>query len=161
MDFCENVFKPLVSIETGDLFNRRITVNLLKQCTYSVGVSITSNMLFTGIRKLMGVDDSLFGAGNTRTQVLQMALAELVGTGILVFLGCMGTVVGMSHSAHPHLLVALAFGLTVMIAIQVGACKTVEATTEPNSLDRRYKAGTTNTVCISHNTTAAVSKHFP
>jgi aquaporin related protein len=48
-----------------------------------------------------------------------MALAELVGTGMLIFLGCMGTVVGMSHSPHPHLLVALAFGLAVMICIQV------------------------------------------
>jgi aquaporin related protein len=48
-----------------------------------------------------------------------MALAELVGTGMLIFLGCMGTVVGMTHSPHPHLLVALAFGLAVMICIQV------------------------------------------
>lgn len=67
----------------------------------------------------MGVDDSLFGSGTSRTQVLQMALAELVGTGMLIFMGCMGTVVGMSHTAHPHLLTALAFGLTVMIVIQV------------------------------------------
>jgi aquaporin related protein len=66
----------------------------------------------------MGIDDSLFGP-HSRAQVLQMALAELVGTGMLVFLGCMGTVVGMSHSPHPHLLVALAFGLAVMICIQV------------------------------------------
>lgn len=66
----------------------------------------------------MGVDDSLFGP-HSRAQVLQMALAELVGTGMLIFLGCMGTVVGMSHTAHPHLLVALAFGLAVMICIQV------------------------------------------
>jgi aquaporin related protein len=66
----------------------------------------------------MGVDDSLFGP-HSRAQVLRMALAELVGTGMLIFLGCMGTVVGMSHSPHPHLLVALAFGLAVMICIQV------------------------------------------
>jgi aquaporin related protein len=66
----------------------------------------------------MGVDDSLFGP-HSRAQVLQMALAELIGTGMLIFLGCMGTVVGMSHSPHPHLLVALAFGLAVMICIQV------------------------------------------
>jgi len=51
-----------------------------------------------------------------------MALGEFVGTGMLVFLGCMGTIVGMVHGGggHPHLLVAFAFGLTVMICIQVG-----------------------------------------
>jgi glycerol uptake facilitator-like aquaporin len=67
----------------------------------------------------MGVDDSVFGPVSW-TQVLQMAIAELLGTGVLVFLGCMGTVVGMVHPSHPHLLTAFAFGITVMIAIQVG-----------------------------------------
>jgi glycerol uptake facilitator-like aquaporin len=68
----------------------------------------------------MGMDGSLFGPVS-RTQVLQMAIAELIGTGMLIFLGCMGTVVGMVHGGgHPHLLVAFAFGLTVMICIQVG-----------------------------------------
>jgi glycerol uptake facilitator-like aquaporin len=68
----------------------------------------------------MGMDGSLFGPVS-RTQVLQMSLAEVIGTGMLVFLGCMGTVVGMIHGGggHPHLLVAFAFGLTVMICIQV------------------------------------------
>jgi hypothetical protein len=66
----------------------------------------------------MGIDGSLFGPVS-RKQVLQMSLAELIGTGMLVFLGCMGTVVGMVHGGHPHLLVAFAFGLTVMICIQV------------------------------------------
>jgi hypothetical protein len=75
--------------------------------------------LFAGLKRIMGVDDSLFGPVS-RTQVLQMALAEVVGTGMLIFLGCMGTVVGMAHGGgHPHLLVAFAFGLTVMICIQV------------------------------------------
>jgi aquaporin related protein len=67
----------------------------------------------------MGVDDSLFGPV-TRKQVVQMALAEVIGTGMLVFLGCMGTVVGMVHGGHSHLLLTFAFGLTVMICIQVG-----------------------------------------
>ena len=68
----------------------------------------------------MGMDGSLFGP-SSRTQVLQMALAEVIGTGMLLFLGCMGTFIGMTHGgAHPHLLVAFAFGLTVMICIQVG-----------------------------------------
>jgi glycerol uptake facilitator-like aquaporin len=67
----------------------------------------------------MGVDDSLFGPV-TRKQVLQMGLAELIGTGMLIFLGCMGTVYGMiKEGGHPHFLVAFAFGLAVMICIQV------------------------------------------
>jgi len=70
----------------------------------------------------MGIDGSLFGPVS-RKQVLQMALGEFVGTGMLVFLGCMGTIVGMVHGGggHPHLLVAFAFGLTVMICIQIMA----------------------------------------
>jgi len=70
----------------------------------------------------MGMDGSLFGPVS-RTQVLQMALGEVVGTGMLIFLGCMGTVVGMVHGGggHPHLLVAFAFGLAVMICIQTMA----------------------------------------
>ena len=67
----------------------------------------------------MGVDDSLFGP-MSRAQVLRISLAEIIATGMLIFLGCMGTVVGMVYGGHPHLLVAFAFGLTVMICIQVG-----------------------------------------
>jgi len=65
------------------------------------------------------MDGSLFGAASRR-QVLQMALSELIGTGMLIFLGCMGTVYGMVNGGgHTHLLVTFAFGLTVMICIQV------------------------------------------
>lgn len=66
----------------------------------------------------MGVDDSLFGPVS-RAQVVRMSLAEVIGTGMLIFLGCMGTVVGMVQGGrHSHLLVAFAFGLAVMICIQ-------------------------------------------
>jgi len=77
-------------------------------------------VLFAGFKRIMGMDGSLFGPVSRR-QVLQMALGEVVGTGMLIFLGCMGTVVGMVHGGggHPHLLVAFAFGLAVMICIQV------------------------------------------
>ncbi|PSN42114.1 hypothetical protein C0J52_02960 [Blattella germanica] len=51
-------------------------------------------------------------------QVVQMAAAELLGTGMLLFLGCMGSVTGMVDPPHPHLLSALTFGLTVMLIIQ-------------------------------------------
>lgn len=125
VDFSENIVEPSVFIKAGDFSNYQPlkAMHVFWTCFRNIGIFL----LVTGIKKLMGVDDSLFGLGTTRTQVLQMALAELVGTGLLVFLGCMGTVVGMSHSAHPHLLIAFAFGLTVMIVIQVGARKTLVA----------------------------------
>ncbi|XP_069679268.1 aquaporin AQPAe.a-like isoform X2 [Periplaneta americana] len=69
------------------------------------------------LKRLMGAEDSLFGPV-ARQQVLQMAAAEVIGTGMLLFLGCMGSVVGMINPPHTHLLSALTFGLTVMIVIQ-------------------------------------------
>lgn len=45
-------------------------------------------------------------------------VAELVGTSILVFLGCMGCV-GSLGVSPPHVQSTLTFGLTVMIVIQV------------------------------------------
>lgn len=45
-------------------------------------------------------------------------VAELVGTAILVFLGCMGCV-GSLGVAPPHVQITLTFGLAVMIVIQV------------------------------------------
>jgi len=82
----------------------------------------SGNNFKEGFKRIMGMDGSLFGPVS-RTQVLQMALGEVVGTGMLIFLGCMGTVVGMVHGGggHPHLLVAFAFGLAVMICIQTMA----------------------------------------
>lgn len=48
-------------------------------------------------------------------------LAELIGTGILVFLGCMGCVNNTSF-ANNHLQMVLNFGLVVMVAIQCFGC---------------------------------------
>ena len=66
----------------------------------------------------MGAEDALFGDIST-PQVVQIAAAELLGTGALLFLGCMGSVVGMVDPPHSHLLSTLTFGLTVMVVIQV------------------------------------------
>lgn len=44
-------------------------------------------------------------------------LAELIGTGILVFLGCMGCIAGLGV-VPPHLQITLTFGLAVMVMIQ-------------------------------------------
>lgn len=51
-------------------------------------------------------------------KILIAGLAELIGTGILVFLGCMGCIAGLGV-APPHLQITLTFGLAIMIVIQV------------------------------------------
>jgi len=48
-------------------------------------------------------------------------LAELIGTGILVFLGCMGCIQNSSFPNN-HLQMVLNFGLVVMVAIQCFGC---------------------------------------
>lgn len=48
---------------------------------------------------------------------ISIFLAELLGTGLLVFLGCMGCIGGQSH-----LNICLIFGLAVMICVQVFGC---------------------------------------
>ncbi|OXU29363.1 hypothetical protein TSAR_010656 [Trichomalopsis sarcophagae] len=46
------------------------------------------------------------------------ALAEMLGTATLLFLGCMGGIAGFTGSNPPHLQITLNFGLAVMIVIQ-------------------------------------------
>ncbi|XP_050097503.1 aquaporin-like [Anopheles aquasalis] len=48
-------------------------------------------------------------------------LAELIGTGLLVMLGCMGCVSGLGHIPG-HFELAINFGLIVMIIVQVFGC---------------------------------------
>lgn len=50
-----------------------------------------------------------------------MFLAELIGTGLLVFLGCMGCVDGF-HWKPTHLSIALSFGLAVMLIVNIFGC---------------------------------------
>ncbi|XP_070525282.1 aquaporin-like isoform X1 [Cardiocondyla obscurior] len=56
------------------------------------------------------------GEGTLKT-TLVAGLAELFGTAILVFLGCMGCIAG-AGTAPPHLQITLTFGLAVMVVIQ-------------------------------------------
>lgn len=49
-------------------------------------------------------------------------LGELIGTGILVFLGCMGCVKNGVFLDNSHLQMVLNFGLAVLIAIQCFGC---------------------------------------
>lgn len=66
----------------------------------------------TGFKKLIQ------GDGAVKNTVLT-ALAEVIGTSMLVFIGCMGCV-GSLGVAPSHLQIALTFGLAVMIVVQVG-----------------------------------------
>lgn len=52
-------------------------------------------------------------------ELLKCALAEVLGTGLLVFLGCMGCIGGFGI-APSHLQITINFGLAVLIVIQVG-----------------------------------------
>lgn len=55
--------------------------------------------------------------GKVKTTLIA-GLAELIGTGILVFLGCMGCVAGLGVVPF-HLQIALTFGFAVAVVIQV------------------------------------------
>ncbi|KAG7198576.1 hypothetical protein KM043_005940 [Ampulex compressa] len=50
---------------------------------------------------------------------LTMFLAEIVGTGILLFVGCMGCIGSMGPTAPPPMQMALTFGLTVNLIIMM------------------------------------------
>lgn len=53
------------------------------------------------------------------TDRVVLCAAEVVGTAILVFLGCMGCVTGIAGGSIPHLQISFTFGLAVLVAIQV------------------------------------------
>lgn len=57
------------------------------------------------------------GEGTVKSTLIA-GLAELIGTGILVFLGCMGCIAGLGV-APVHLQITLTFGFAVMVVIQV------------------------------------------
>ncbi|XP_058053743.1 aquaporin-like isoform X1 [Anopheles bellator] len=52
---------------------------------------------------------------------ISVFLAELIGTGLLVMLGCMGCVSGLGHTPS-HFELCINFGLVVMIIVQVFGC---------------------------------------
>lgn len=54
----------------------------------------------------------------TMKSTLVAGAAELIGTSILVFVGCMGCVASLGV-VPPHLQITLTFGLAVMVVIQV------------------------------------------
>ena len=54
----------------------------------------------------------------TMLEVLKMGVAEMIGTAILVFLGCMGCV-GSLGTRPSSLQVSFIFGFAVMLIIQV------------------------------------------
>lgn len=56
---------------------------------------------------------------NEIVEKLSIFLAELIGTGLLVFLGCMGCI---AWPGNTHLQMTINFGLVVMMIIQVFGC---------------------------------------
>lgn len=65
----------------------------------------------SGLKKLVKVDITLWDA-------FLAALAEVIGTAMLVFMGCMGCIGTMGPVPTP-IQIALTFGLAVMTAIEV------------------------------------------
>lgn len=53
--------------------------------------------------------------------LLTLFLAEVIGTGLLLFIGCMGCVEGLGFIPS-HLTICLNFGLAVMIIINIFGC---------------------------------------
>jgi hypothetical protein len=66
----------------------------------------------SGLKKLMKKEDTRI------MDMLPIILAEAIGTAILVFVGCMGCV-GSMGTSRTLMQISLAFGIAVMIAIQV------------------------------------------
>lgn len=54
-------------------------------------------------------------------ELLTVFLAEVVGTGLLVFLGCMGCVTSWAHTPT-HLSICIGFGLAVMLILNIFGC---------------------------------------
>lgn len=67
---------------------------------------------FAGLKKLLKVEDT------TLWDMFLVALGEVIGTAILVLVGCMGCV-GSMGVTPTTVQIALTFGLAVMVAIQV------------------------------------------
>lgn len=65
----------------------------------------------------LGLKRWVQGESKMKTALI-IGLAELIGTGMLVFLGCMSCVSGL-NVVPPHLQISLAFGFAVMVVIQV------------------------------------------
>lgn len=73
--------------------------------------------LFFNKKMFLGLKGWVQGESKVKTTLIA-GLAELIGTGMLVFLGCMGCIAGLGV-VPPHLQITLTFGLAVMVVIQV------------------------------------------
>lgn len=73
----------------------------------------------------LGLRGWVEGESTVKTALI-VGLAELIGTAILVFLGCMGCIAGLGV-VPPHLQITLTFGLAVMVVIQVSNHETLRS----------------------------------
>lgn len=74
-------------------------------------ITSLSKKCFPGLKRWMEGE-------STMKSTLLTGLAEMIGTFILVFVGCMGCVSGLGVVPF-HLQITLTFGLAVMVVIQV------------------------------------------
>jgi aquaporin related protein len=58
------------------------------------------------------------GKGNDSPPYMTMFVAEVLGTGFLMFLGCMGCISSYDEPEQSHHFCGITFGLTVMLIIQ-------------------------------------------
>lgn len=84
----------------------------------SIGITLRSNSIQTAKKKLNSPWlQNLLREEATIWDTFLLILAEIIGTAILLFIGCMGCVGSMGFKP-PLLQLSLAFGFAVMIAIQ-------------------------------------------
>jgi len=87
------------------------TTRCIDNVMHKLIMRLEMSIHISGSKKLMLEDSTLYDK-------LLAALAELIGTAILVFLGCMACIGSMEESPK-QLQIAFAFGMTIMICIQV------------------------------------------
>ncbi|XP_074032759.1 aquaporin AQPAe.a isoform X2 [Leptinotarsa decemlineata] len=58
------------------------------------------------------------GKNEYKPSAFTLFAAELIGTGLLMFLGCMGCVIEVDNPPAPHQMNSLAFGLVILLIIQ-------------------------------------------
>lgn len=88
----------------------------------SIGISFRSNSTIQSAKKRLKTSWSKqllhIEENGTMTDKLLLALGELIGTAILVLIGCTASVGGITEKSPSHLQTAVAGGMGIMIAIQ-------------------------------------------
>ncbi|KAJ8939117.1 hypothetical protein NQ314_011230 [Rhamnusium bicolor] len=112
--------------EATDASNKKLLCILIK--------FIRGNEIKTQVLGLKEVDrDHGTAKGEKHDQIPEyfiMFMSESIGTGLLMFLGCMGCVAEVDNPPAVHHMSSLSFGLVVLLIIQTTASKGVEVSDE-------------------------------